>query len=468
MSMFQTSRRQMLQTVSTGFGYLALAGICTGEARAETENPLEPKKPHFEPKAKRVIFMCMRGGPGQTDTFDYKPRDRKVIASNISQKGKRKYGGKGPAGSVVPFSQHGESGQWIADSMPTLAQHADDLCIVNSMITDLPNHPQSYLMLHTGDFRFARPSVGAWTLYGLGTENQDLPGFISINPETRVGGAQNYGAAFLPAIYQGTAIGHVGVDMAKAGIQNVKGKHLNAKQQRKQLDLVQSMNRDLLTTQKSDGQLEGVIQSLELAFRMQNSIPEVLDVSSESEQTLERYNVGKTKAVGRCRNDDFGRQCLMARRLAEAGVRYIEVCHSNWDQHGNHARDIAANGAAIDKPIAALLQDLKDRDMLKDTLIVWGGEFGRTSLSNQQGGSGHNSAGFTFWLAGGGVKGGLRYGKTDESGNKSVENKVHIHDLHATMLHLLGLDHQRLTYRYAGRDFRLTDVHGNVVKDIIG
>jgi hypothetical protein len=461
------SRRDLLKSTSLGFGTIALSGLLTDQLRAETRGPMAPKSPHFDPKAKRVIFMCMRGAPAQTDTFDYKPRDRKVVSTNASPKSKGKYGGKGPAGSVIPFSQHGKSGLWIADTMPRLAKHADDLCLINSMHTDLPNHPQSYLMLHTGDFRFARPSVGSWTLYGLGTENQNLPGFISINAETRVGGAQNYGSAFLPAVYQGTPIGHVGADMSKAGIRNVSGSQLSSVAQRKQLDLVQSMNRALLKESGIDTNLEGAIESLELGHRMQESVGEVLDVSRENTETLERYNVGKTKKQGRCLDDDFGRQCLWARRLAESGVRYIELCHSNWDQHGNHAVDVAANCQAIDKPIAALIQDLKDRDMLKDTLLVWGGEFGRTPLSDTKKGSGHNNRGFTFWMAGGGVKGGMAYGKTDDTGAVSVENKVHTHDLHATMLHMLGLDHEKLTYRYAGRDFRLTDVYGNVVHDII-
>ena len=466
MSAFSSnSRRSFLKSTSLGLGALSVSGMFADQAQAERNRPLTPKEPHFAPRAKRVIFMCMRGAPGQTDTFDYKPRDRSDVVTNVSPKARGKRVGK--AGSVVPFSQHGESGQWIADSMPALAQHADDMCIVNSMHTDLPNHPQSYLMLHTGDFRFARPSVGAWCLYGLGTENQNLPGFISINAETRVGGAQNYGSAFLPAIYQGTPIGHVGADIAKSGIRNVSGSPLSAGLQRKQLELAQAMNRDLLKESKVDTGLEGVIESLELGSRMQESVADVLDVSQESLGTLERYNVGKTKKSGRCLDDDFGRQCLWARRLAESGVRYIEVCHSNWDQHGNHVKDITANSQAIDKPIAALMQDLKDRDMLKDTLIVWGGEFGRSPLSDTKKGSNHNNKGFSFWLAGGGVKGGLRYGKTNETGAVAIENKVHTHDLHATMLHLMGLDHTKLTYRYAGRDFRLTDVYGNVVNDII-
>jgi len=462
------SRRAMLQSTSLGFGTMALSSLLSEQLQAGQPGPLAPKAPHFPAKAKRVIFMCMRGAPAQADTFDYKPRNRKVISTNVTPKSKGKYAGKGPAGSVVPFSQHGESGLWIADSMPNLAQHADDLCLINSMYTDLPNHPQSYLMLHTGDFRFARPSVGSWALYGLGTENQDLPGFISINAETRVGGAQNYGSAFLPAVYQGTAIGYVGADIAKSGIRNVSGNPLSAELHRKQLDLIQSMNKQLLQQRHLDTELEGAIQSLELGHRMQDSVTEVLDISRESESTLKRYNVGKTKSTGRCRDDDFGRQCLWARRLAESGVRYIELCHSNWDQHGNHVAEIQANCTAIDKPIAALIQDLKDRDMLKDTLIVWGGEFGRTPLSEGgKKGSGHNNRGFTFWMAGGGSKGGQAYGKTDESGAVAVENKVHTHDLHATMLHLLGLDHEKLTYRYAGRDFRLTDVYGNVVKGLL-
>ena len=461
------SRRQMLQSLGAGFAFTALSGLCAEQARAAYQSPLLPKKPHFEPKAKRVIFLCMRGGPAQADTFDYKPRNRKVVSTNITPKSKGKYNGKGPAGSMVPFSQHGEAGLWIADSMPQLARHADDLCLINSMYTDLPNHPQSFLLLHTGNFILPRPSMGSWVLYGLGSENQNLPGFITINPPTRVGGAQNYGSSFLPAIYQGTAIGHIGMPVPQAKISNVSSDHLPRDLQRRQIDLVQEMNQGLLEKNQVDPKLEGVIESLELGFRMQSHVPEVMDVSQESEQTLERYNVGKTKKVGRCADDDFGRQCLTARRLAESGVRFIEVCHANWDQHGNHVNDVQANGAAIDKPIAALIQDLKDRDMFKDTLIVWGGEFGRTPLSDNSKGSGHNAAGFTFWMAGGGVKGGQRYGKTDPTGKTSIENKVHIHDLHATMLHLLGLDHKQLTYRYAGRDFRLTNVYGDVVHDVI-
>jgi len=460
------SRRQMLQTVSTGFAYTAFAGLCGAQAQAEVRSPLEPKVPHFPAKAKRVIFLCMRGGPAQTDTFDYKPGAGKAVGASVAKNGKRTKGGQ-QAGSVHKFSQHGENGLWISDVFPELAKHADDMCVINSMWTDVPNHPQSFLMMHTGDFRFARPSVGSWMLYGLGSENQNLPGFITINPPTRVGGAQNYASAFLPPIYEGAPIGYIGANISQAAIENITSDHLSPEMKRRQLDLAQASNREQLQAKRHDPRLEGAIESLELGFRMQSDVPAIMDLSNESPETLERYAVGQSKNAGRSRGDDFGRQCLLARRYAEAGVRYIEVCHSNWDQHGSHKQDIANNAEAIDRPIAALLGDLKERGMLEDTLVVWGGEFGRTPLTPAKNGSGHNSAGFTWWLAGGGVKGGMAHGKTDTTGRTAVENKVHIHDIHATMLHLMGLNHTKLTYRYSGRDFRLTDVYGEIVKEII-
>jgi len=315
--------------------------------------------------------------------------------------------------------------------------------------------------LHTGDFRFVRPSVGAWTLYGLGTENRDLPGFITINPESRVGGAQNYGSAFLPAIYQGTRIGEIGASLANAKIGNISNPRLSSDMQRDQIDLVQEMNRELLQRKQRDTELEGVIESYELAFKMQSAVPDLMDMSDESKETMDLYGIGSKET------DNFGRQCLMARRFAESGVRYIELCHANWDQHGGLKAKLTANCRATDQAIAALIADLKRRDMLKDTLIVWGGEFGRTPHARQLDGRDHNSTGFSFWMAGGGVKGGTRYGRTDDYGIAAVEDKMHFHDLHATMLWLLGLDHKQLTYRYAGRDFRLTDVYGRVVNEII-
>jgi len=455
--MLNFSRREMLRSASCGFGYLAMAGLCGSQAKAATKtslHPLEPRSPHFASKAKRVIFMCMRGAPAHVDTFDYKPQT----------------GSKEHAGSVFKFNQAGQSGLYISELLPELSKHADKLCVINGMHAEVPNHPQAFLQMHTGEFRFPRPSVGSWTLYGLGSENQNLPGFITINPETRVGGAQNYSSGFLPPIYQGTAIGYVGADISKATINNVTGT-TSRDVQRQQLDLVQAMNREHLAAKQQDGNLEAVIESMELGFRMQSAVPELLDISRESQTTLDEYGVGKTEAVGRCLNDDFGRQCLLARRFAEAGVRYIEICHSNWDQHGNHRKELSANCKAIDQPIAALLHDLDQRGMLDETLIVWGGEFGRTPLTPSKNGdnnSGHNSAGFTFWLAGGGVKGGMSWGKTDETGRRAVENTVNFHDLHATMLHLLGLDHEKLAYHYGGRDYRLTGVEGGrIVKEIL-
>ena len=314
------------------------------------------------------------------------------------------------------------------------------------------------MQLHTGSFQFVRPSVGAWVLYGLGTENQDLPGFITIKPPERLGGAQNYGSAFLPAVYQGTAIKDV---KSAAPIGNMKHPGLSASMQRKQLDLLQAMNRDAAQSNPHNSELEGVIESYELGYRMQSAVPQVLDLSGESAETLSSYGIGKSKT------DEFGRQCLMARRLAESGVRFIELTHEGWDQHNNLNARLTSNCQATDLPIAGLIADLKQRDMLKDTLVIWSGEFGRTPAVRRNDGRDHNATGYTVWMCGAGVKGGLRYGATDDFGIAAVKNRMHVHDLHATTLHLLGLDHERLTYRYAGRDFRLTDVHGRVASDII-
>jgi hypothetical protein len=363
--------------------------------------------------------------------------------------------------SPFKFVKSGESGLPISEVFPHLAQHADELCLLNGMWTDVPNHPQAFLMLHTGEFRFARPSVGSWVLYGLGTENSNLPGFVSINPPSGQGGAANYGSGFLPAIYQGTSIAS---SNNNSPISNLRNTVLTREEQRAQLDLVQAMNEDLLARKTESAQLEGVIQSYELAFRMQTALPEVLDLKQESPATLEAYGIGSRSPA-----ENFGRQCLMARRLAEAGVRYIEIQHGGWDQHKDLKGRITANAAATDQPLAALLNDLQQRGMLKDTLVLWGGEFGRTPTGQGEDGRNHNSAGYTMWLAGGGVKGGIRFGATDEYGKAAVENKVHPHDLHATMLHLMGLDHEKLTYYYGGRDYRLTGITGDarVVEEII-
>jgi len=450
------SRRDVLKTASCGFGYMALAGLCT-EASAKEQNPLSPKAPHFEPRAKRVIFMFMRGGPSHVDTFDYKPQlaidDGKDAPNDAGRKILK---------SPWDFVPSGESGLPISEVFPNLSKRADDMCLINGMWTDLPNHPQASILMHTGSFAFVRPSVGAWTLYGLGTENQNLPGFVTISPSPRIGGTQNYGSAFLPSPYEGTRIGSEGEPLAKVeGLPYIANPRMPAGLQRKQIDLLQVMNRERLERDKVNGQLEGVIRSYELGFNMQSSVPELMDLNGETQATLDAYGVGAKET------DDFGRQCLMARRFAEAGVRYVEVCHSSWDHHSNLSDRLGGNALAIDRPIAALMDDLDQRGLLDDTLIVWGGEFGRTPHARREDGRDHNSTGFSMWMAGGGIKGGMRYGATDEYGIASVENKVHIHDLHATMLHLMGLNHEQLTYRYSGRDFRLTDVYGRVIHDII-
>ncbi len=450
------SRREMLQRVSSGFGMMAFAGLASQRTSADYTNPLAPKEPHFAPKAKRVIYACMRGGPSHVDTFDYKP-----ALADHDGKAAPEQKGRTLLSSPWKFEQQGQSGLPISELFPHVGKHADQMCLINSLWTDVPNHPQAFLMMHTGEFRFARPSMGAWSLYGLGTQNQNLPGFVTINPPNNLGGAQNYSNGFLPAIYQGTAIGREGQKVADTRIGNITSKHLPGSLQREQLDLVQSLNRDLLGRQQVNAEIEGVIESYELAFRMQDALPEVLDLTKESKATLDSYGIGGGPT------DNFGRQCLMARRLAESGVRFIEVTHANWDQHSGLKNNLTNNCKAIDQPLAALLADLESRDMLKDTLVMWGGEFGRTPHVRNKDGRDHNGTAYSMWLAGGGVKGGLRYGASDEFGIKAVENKVHPHDLHATILHLLGLDHEKLTYRYGGRDYKLTGVGGaRVIDDI--
>jgi hypothetical protein len=404
----------------------------------------------------------MRGGPSHVDTFDYKPELEKHAGKSPGEAaGLNGQKGRKLMPSPWKFPQQGKSGLPISELYPQLAAHADDLCLLNGMYTDVPNHPQALVQLHTGSFQFVRPSVGAWVLYGLGTENEDMPGFITIKPPSRLGGAQNYGSAFLPAVYQGTRIGNNGQALKDASIGNIRNTKYSSEVQREQVDLLQSMNRLHAERNPTNSELEGVIESYELAFRMQTAVPELMDLSDEPQETLDLYGVGQGGT------DDFARQCLMARRFVEAGVRYVELTHEGWDQHGGLRAKLTANCKATDQPIAALLTDLKRRDMLKDTLVIWGGEFGRTPAVRNNDGRDHNATGFSMWMAGGGVKGGMRYGETDDFGIAAAVDKFHIHDLHATTLHLLGLDHTRLTYRYAGRDFRLTNVAGRVAKEII-
>jgi hypothetical protein len=448
------SRRDALRTAACGFGYLAFASLAQQAAAQEAGyvSPVAPKAPHFGPRAKRVIFLFMQGGPSHVDTFDYKPRLQ-------SDSGKSHGRGKLMA-SPFEWRRHGGSGLWVSELFPNVARHADDLCVLNGMNCDNPAHPQATIQLHTGNARFVRPSMGSWVLYGLGTQNANLPGFITINPPN-IGGAQLYGCGFLPAAYEGTRID----GNPSRSMPNLANASLSTTRQRKQLDLVQSMNRDLLARSGRNEQIEGLIESYELGFRMQSAVPDVMDLGKESEATLEMYGIGKGEPT-----DTFGRQCLLARRYAEAGVRFIEVGHQGWDQHDNLVNRLTANCRATDKPIAGLLTDLKQRGLLDDTLVIWGGEFGRTPTNqgrDGRDGRDHNNRGYSMWLAGGGARGGLRHGSTDDYGAEAVDGKVHIHDLHATILHLLGLDHERLTYRYAGRDFRLTDVYGNVVNEVV-
>jgi hypothetical protein len=447
------SRRAMLKSLSSGFGYLAFAGLAS-QAATKPENPLAPKPPHFKPCAKRVIFLCMRGGPSHVDTFDYKPK----LMADAGKNGLRP--GTKLLGSKWSFSQRGKSGLWISDLFPNVAKHADQLCLLRSMQTDVPAHPQAFMKLHTGSFQTVRPSLGAWSLYGLGTENENLPGFVTLTPPGNNGGAQNYGSSFLPAIYQGTRIGADNRPIAGATIRDLASP-LKPAAQRAELDLVQALNREELRRDGYNPAIEGVIESYELAFRMQSQMPAVMDLSKETEATRKLYGIDAGAT------DDFGRKCLLARRFVEAGVRFVEISHGNWDQHFNLAAALAGNCQAVDQPIAGLLTDLAQRGMLKDTLVVWGGEFGRTPHAQGGDGRDHNNKAFTMWMAGGRVKGGFSYGETDDYGYEAVQNQMPIHDLHATMLALLGLDHEKLTYRYAGRDFRLTDVSGTVAKEIM-
>jgi hypothetical protein len=450
------SRRQALKTASAGFGYLALAGLlgqnapqAAASATSERPGPLAPKPAHFPAKAKRIIFLFMQGCISQMDTFEYKPQLQQ-------DDGKPGPGGGTLAASKFKFSQHGESGTWVSGLFPNLAKQVDKLCFIRGLHTDTPAHPQAVIQLHTGTALAAltRPSIGAWLMYGLGTENQDLPGYITINPSPNFGGVVNYGSAFLPAHFQGTKIDDTGY------VRNLKPQ-IEPSLQRKQLDLVQAMNRDLAAAPGAPDQLDGIIESYELAFKMQGKVPEILDISKEPQHVLDAYGV-KPGPAG-----SFARQCLMARRLSESGVRFVEICQPGWDHHSNLHKGLIENCAAVDQPAAALLTDLQRRGMLEDTLVLFGSEFGRLPTAQGPDGRDHNITGYPMWLAGAGVKEGCSYGGTDDYGLHAIDGRMHVTDLHATLLALMGLDHEKLTYRYAGRDFRLTDVAGDVAEEII-
>jgi hypothetical protein len=462
------NRRAALRALSCGFGYTALASLLGQTAAADDAHPLAPRPGHFPATAKHVIFLFMQGGPSHIDTFDYKPqltKDDGKPAPRQDVGGDRVW-----LKSPFTFARHGQSGLAVSELFPHLAKNVDRLCLLNGMYADLPDHARGTVAWHTGSTQFVRPSIGSWTLYGLGTENDELPGFITLNPTSAFGGAQNYGNAFLPAPYQGTRIGSSGAttsgSTAQARIEHIANKTSSRDRQRLQLDLVGAMNRHEADRYALDPNLEAVIESYELAFRMQSSVPKVMDIRDETAATLAEYGIGEDLPT-----DDFGRQCLLARRFVEAGVRCVELSKNDWDQHTDLKKKLTSNCRAVDKPIAALLNDLARRGLLDETLVVWGGEFGRTpGTTNSRSiadGRDHNAQGFTMWMAGGGIRGGMAYGATDEHGYQSVENKTHLHDLHATILHQLGLDHTKLTYRYSGRDFRLTDVHGRVVREIL-
>jgi len=466
------SRREMLKTTACGFGSLALAGLC-GQAGATSHGManLLSRRSMFAPRAKRVIFIFMAGGPSHVDTYDFKPELIRNHEKEIDFTGVRfgTFGKKSKRKLMKPlwdFRQYGQCGQHVSELFPHTAQFVDDLCFIKSMQTEGVAHGPSTLFMHTGATNLVRPSVGSWVTYGLGTENQNLPGFVTLQPSASKGGPRNYSSAFLPAIHQGTAIGKAGQPASEATLRNTVNASLSRSAQERNFQFLQRLNRVQLASRARDDQLDAIVESYELAWRMQMNAPGVFNISGESESVRERYGIG-SKAT-----DDFGRQCLMGRRLAEAGVRFIQLNYADesanprWDQHSNmplhmnHAR-------ATDKPVAGLLADLKERGLLEETLVWWGGEFGRTPFSQSGDGRDHNPRGFTTWLAGAGVKPGFSYGSTDEIGDTAVENPVHMHDLHATILHILGMDHEKLTHRHAGRDFRLTDVHGSVVHEIL-
>ena len=460
------SRRAWLSNVGCGFGTLALAGLA-GQAHAATTTP------HFMPRAKRIIFLFMQGGVSQVDSFDYKPElvagDGKGMKFDDSRT-VAKTGMRGTTQRLMKplwkFQQHGETGRWASELFPEMNKHVDKLCFIHSMHTEGVAHGPATLFLHCGSTNFIRPSIGSWMLYGLGSENDNLPGFISISPSAGNGGARNYGSAFLPSIYQGTPLGQAGAPASQARIHNL-GSKLSVAEQQSRFGLLKELHAEQLKQRPGDAELEAVAESYELAWRMQQNAPDILDIGRESNATKALYGIGDKET------DNFGQQCLMARRLSESGVRYIQVTYGDstanpaWDQHSNMPKH-ADHARKVDKPIAGLLADLEARGLLEDTIVWWGGEFGRTPYSQDNGtGRDHNPTGFTMWLAGGGFKPGHAHGATDEFGHKAVIDKVHMHDLHATLLHQMGLNHEKLTFKYSGRDFRLTDVHGRVVEDIL-
>lgn len=471
MDYWNINRRQTLNSLACGFGGLALGALAHKDAIASSNSPKEIF--HHRPKAKRVIFIFMAGGVSHLDSFDYKEnlvkhdgkmmrfddartlaKTRKIIDHRVMK-------------PLWKFKKHGQSGRDVSELFPHIANHVDDLCFIKGMHTNGIAHGPSTLFLHTGNINLIRPSMGSWINYGLGTENNNLPGFVSIGPSMGNGGPRNFSNAFLPSSYQGTPLGRAGIPAKEATIKNLVNQNLNHQQNLKQFELLQKINAEQLSTYPNNDKINSVINSYELAWRMQNNAPNVLDIKNESPSTMKMYGIGQKET------NDFGQYCLKARKLSEAGVRYVQINYTDntnnpaWDQHSNMPKHME-HARATDKPVAGLITDLKQRGLLEDTIVWWGSEFGRTPYAQDKGtGRDHNSDGFTVWLAGGGFKKGFSFGETDEFGHHAVEGKVHMHDLHATILHQLGIDHEKLTYRYDGRDFRLTDVHGKVVHQLL-
>jgi hypothetical protein len=463
------SRRDLLKGSAIGFGNIAFLSLLAeqglaSQAKPDNRNPLAPKPPQYPAKAKRVIFIFLHGGPSQVDTFDHKPLLTRDHGKPFTGEMPRIV--SSPTGNLLKspweFKHYGQSGIEVSDLFPHVGSCVDDLCFINSMYGSNSRHGGALLELHTGSDTFVRPSMGSWVTYGLGTENQNLPGFLTICPTLSHGGVNNWSSAFLPAYTQGTPIGNASIEAGNAKIPFIQNSETSSEAQKLEIEMLKQLSKDQLAHLGPDPALEGRISSFELAFRMQLAAPELQEITGETKATRDLYGLDDPKTK------NFAHQCLLARRFSEKGVRFVQVTHSyKWDQHGELRKDHASNAAEVDKPIAGLLKDLKARGMLKDTLVVISGEFGRTPVSQGDDGRDHNPHGFTTILAGGGVKAGIKYGETDDYGFFSVKDKVHIHDLHATMLHLLGIDHTKLTYFHSGRNYRLTDVHGEIVKGII-
>jgi hypothetical protein len=465
------SRRECLQTAGNGFGWLALSALLSAEraqaATSSAESPLRPLLPHFAPRAQRVIYLFMHGGPSHVDLFDPKPELIRAAGQPLPERfgqvmTRRKVATNPLLGPIQPFRPRGESGLEVSDFLPHLANCADDLCVLRSCHGDSVNHPQSVYQMNTGSVLMGRPCLGSWVAYGLGTENQDLPGFVVLpDPGGGIkGGPPAWGSGYLPASYQGTTMRpgrHPLLNLQRAA-------GVSADDQRRWLDLVQNMNAEHRTLHAGDDELNARIATYELAFRMQSAAPEAVDLAQETAATQASYGLDQPDTA------DFGTRCLLARRLIERGVRFVQLYSGDtngWDAHSDVLKNHTEMCRRTDQPVAALLADLKQRGLWDDTLVIWGGEFGRMPMSEQGKGRDHNPWGYSVWLAGGAVRGGMAYGATDEFGLRAAENPVHVHDLHATILHILGVDHERLTFFHQGRDHRLTDVAGRIVREVL-